>query len=345
MKPGELLKELAFPLTDLTVVMAIVGFGLFEWLAAAAGLLGLWLAFIVVPATFRYAIYLLEARAHGKETLVAGVEIFNIADNLWGIFPLLLLILMAWTGVVVATNVGWQEAQILLAVFFLVYPASMAVLGITRSPLASVNPVMLWRMIRSCGVDYAWIPVLLTAMTLIANFLYRDLLPGFSIYFLGTYLFFLLFTLTGAVVHANGVVAEVDIDAPLPPTAKALAGNLEKARQKVASHAYGFISRGNREGGFRHIREWIQQESDADEAVRWFFNAMMKWDSSNAALFFGQECFAHFLRHENDAQALKTLSACLHLDPRWRPRTEDRSHAVDLAKRHGRDDLIRLLGS
>lgn len=343
MKPADLLKEALFPLTDMTVVMAIIGFGSLLWLAAAAGLLGLWLMFIIVPAAFRYAIYLLEARAHGKETLVAGIEIFNIADNFWGIFPMLLLGGFIWLEFTIAFEMSLRMAQILLGVFFLVYPASMAVLGITRSPVDSVNPVLIARMIRTCGVDYVFIPIVLVTVTLAVAWLVANILPDFAVYYLGIYVFFLLFTYTGAVLHANAVTAEVDIEAPAEKTESEITADLEAERQKVANHAYGFISRGNREGGFRHIREWIESDPDTDQAVAWFFNEMMRWETKEPALFFGQECLSHFLHHELDAQALKLMSRCIHEEPRWKPGRDDREHAIELAERYGREDLLKSI--
>ena len=343
MKPADLLREILFPLTDLTVLMAIVGLGSLLWLADAGGWFGIWLAFIVVPAIFRYAIYLLEARAHGGGTHVAGIEIFNIADNFWGIFPLILLAAVIWVELYIVQNVSLQAAQLVLGIFFLVYPASMAVLGITRSPIESVNPVVLIRMIRACGLDYLWIPAVLILVMLAAAVLTANVLPGFLVYFIGIYIFFLLFTLTGAVLNVKGIAGEIGIDAAVERSEAEISDDLREDRQKVANHAYGFISRGNREGGFAHIRQWIESEADANDAVTWFFHEMMRWEKKDAALFFAQDCLAHFLHHGEDAKALKLMSSCIFEDPRWKPRAEDRQHAVELAERYGRDDLVRSL--
>jgi hypothetical protein len=345
MKPADLGREALFPLTDPAVIMAVIVFGALLWLGTAAGLLGLWLLFIIVPAVFRYAIYLLDARAHGADTYVAGIEIFNIAENLWGLIPLLLLVAIGWTAWLVLNSFGSSPALLMLGVFFLVYPASMAVLALTRSPIASINPVALVRLVRSCGISYMLIPVLLSLIGTAIYYQVLPYLPGFAIYFAAVFLFFLMFTLTGAIVHASGIAAEVGIEEPREKSESDRALDLAAERRKVANHAYGFISRGNREGGFLHIRQWIASEDDADEAVNWFFNEMMRWEKKNAALFFGQECLAHFLHHDRDALALKLLSRCLHEDPAWRPRQEDRQAAVELAERSGRDDLLPALRS
>ncbi len=90
------MRELLFPATDSVVLTAIVTFALLGLLAQHAGLLGLWLGVILLPAVFRYLLMLLEARALGRPTPVAGIELFNIADNLWSLAPLVLVAVVVW---------------------------------------------------------------------------------------------------------------------------------------------------------------------------------------------------------------------------------------------------------
>jgi len=344
MKAADLCREIAYPFTNLTVLLAILSFGSLVWLAAAAGKFGFWLGFIIVPAVFRYGTLVLESRAHGRNAEPAGIEVFNIADNLWGIFPMILLGACIGFAIWLRQQAAPAAAEAFLVIFFLVYPASVAVLVITRSPLASINPVAMYRMVRACGVAYAWIPVVLTSAALVIAAVNDTVLPHFLASYLELYVFFLLFTFTGAIVHRSGVAAEVDIDLPLEKSESERAGDLVAARRRVIDHAYGFIGRGNREGGFRHIRQAIASDPDANAAVAWYFNEMMKWESKQAALFFGQECLAHFLHHQQDGAALKVMTGCLYADPAWRPRPADRELALDLAERCGRHDLMESLG-
>jgi hypothetical protein len=52
-------------------------------------------------------------------------------------------------------------------------------------------------------------------------------------------------------LHRRGINFEVGLEVSDHDDMKAALADLEKQRQKVANHAYGFISRGNREGGSR----------------------------------------------------------------------------------------------
>lgn len=343
MKATDIGRELLYPFTDMALLAAMITFALLAALADAAGRFGIWLGLIILPAFFRYALYLLEARAHGHGAPVPGIELFNWVDNFWALFPLVFLAIVIWSEWYIAVNFSLTAAQWLLIAFLFIYPASLAVLGITRSPLASLNPVALWRMISICGRDYFWIPPIVIALAFAVVWIERFDLPFIIPEIAANYAFFLLFTLTGAVLSAHNVVDEVDIDAPVERTEEELVQDLIKERQKVANHAYGFISRGNRDGGFAHIRQWLETEMALDEAYKWFFHEMLKWETKDPALFFAQEYLPRLLRWQMDNEALKLIARCLHENPRWRPRQEDRDEVHELATRHDREDLVKQL--
>ena len=63
----EYLRELTFPVRNLGTAVALVSFYLFLQLSAAAGVLGIWLLVMVLPALFRYLVLLAQARARGVE--------------------------------------------------------------------------------------------------------------------------------------------------------------------------------------------------------------------------------------------------------------------------------------
>jgi rubrerythrin len=198
-------------------------------------------------------------------------------------------------------------------------------------------------MVRICGRDYFWIPLTVVPVVAVVVWMAPYDTPFLVFDFVSIYAFVLLFTMTGAVLRAHDVTSEIDIELPLEPTESELHDDLIGERQRVANHAYGFISRGNREGGFAHIRAWLQQEANRDEAYQWFFLEMLKWESSVPALFFAQEFLRQLLKWDMDREALKLISRCLHEDPQWRPQQDERADVQDLLDRHGREDLIRKL--
>lgn len=343
MKIAEAARELVFPFTDLAIVQAMIWFWLMSLLIDAAGFLGLWLAVIVLPAFFRYALYLLDARACGRTPPPPGIELFNIVGGFWSLFPLLLLASLAGSLVIIK-DLSPVAGLLMAVTILLIFPASMAILAVTRSPLQSLNPVAIRHMIVSCGPDYLWVPASILLLSTAIGLMAIDTLPMFLVEFLAIYVFYLLFTMTGAILHARDVAVMVDIPDAQAPDETVVHEQLIAARQRVADHAYGFISRGNQAGGLSHIRTWLHDnENDSDDAWEWFFREMLEWESTEPALFYAQDYLSRLLYRSRDREALKLLSRCLHENPQFRPLAPDRARLLELAESNGRDDLLARL--
>ncbi|MFQ5981900.1 MAG: hypothetical protein ACE5KS_00855 [Woeseiaceae bacterium] len=339
--PAKLIREIVYPFTDMAVLAALTTFLLLGVLAAAAGLLGLWLALVILPAYFRYLLYLLEARAHGRGAPSLGIELFNWVENFWSLFPLVLLCLVIWGEIVLLRNLHFLAAVI--PAVLILFPASMAVLAMTRSPAESVNPAAIFRLVRACGRDYLMIPLTVVAMSFVLAYLSFLAVPGILIKAGAMYTSFLLFTLTGTVLHENAATIPVDIPPQREPDAEQLEADLTRKRTQVLNHAYGFVSRGNRQGGLQHIDQWIDQEVDSDAAYRWFFEEMLKWESTDAALFFAQDYLSRLLSQRRDVEALKLINRCLLENARFRPLPGDVAAAQAAADRQRNDELAEYL--
>jgi hypothetical protein len=327
----------------MAIVLALVVFLLLELLAEAAGLLGIWLAIVIVPAYFRYLLYLLEGRASGRDAPSPGIELFNWVENFWSLFPLVLAGLLLWGEFFLISKFSFAVAMAPGVLVLLIYPASMAVLAVTRSPLESMNPAALFVLIKSCGRDYLLIPLVVVAMSFLVWYLVILNVQGILTRAISMYASFLMFTLTGAVLHANDAGITVDIPAPREPDAEKIDADLARERTKVLNHAYGFVSRGNRQGGLRHIFDRIEGEADTAAAYRWFFEHMLKWESKDAALFFAHEYLSWLLGRRRDIEALKLIARCRLEDARFRPLAGDADAALAAAERQGNKELCEYL--
>ena len=87
--------------------------------------------------------------------------------------------------------------------------------------------------------------------------------------------------LTGALIAPMQLVSDVYIPDPAPDDETKIAGHLEQARTAALNHAYGFISRDNREGGFRHLFDEIAKDPDPAAAWDWYFHRMLSWERKN----------------------------------------------------------------
>ncbi|MEX0976572.1 MAG: hypothetical protein WDZ50_05690 [Woeseia sp.] len=343
MSPAWLVRELGFPVTDTVVLIAIVSFALLTALAREAGIFGIWLGIVLVPALYRYLLMLLEARALGIATPVAGIDVFNLVDNVWSLTPLVLLAVSIWGGFLLHHQVSLLAAWVFGMALVGVTPASLAILALTRSPFESLDPRAIVRMIRACGPAYALLPAAMALVGLLVVLLGLTGLPPFILMLVTYYSVFLTFTLTGALLHVRDLQFALTIPDPLQPEEETLRQRRVAERQGVLTHAYGFVSRDNRAGGMAHLRDALGEESYSDDAWRWYFNELLKWESKDAALMLGQEYLTQLLHEERDIEAVKLMSRCLLEGGRFRPLPDDRAAARDVLKKLGREDLIRNL--
>jgi len=154
----EYCRELAYPARSLGTAVSLISFFLLLSLASAAGLIGLWLALLVMPAMFRYLIMLVQARARGGDASPIGAEYFSPTASLWTpyVFVPMFLVAFGWRLIDESFGVG---AGLLFGLFAAaIIPAMMAVLAITQSPTQSLNPVALWTLMRETGASYLFGP-------------------------------------------------------------------------------------------------------------------------------------------------------------------------------------------
>jgi len=346
----DIVRELAYPLTQPVILIALLFFWLLMALANYAGLLGLFLLIVLLPAYFRYLLDILEARAHARQPEPPSIEIFSLVDSLWTLFPLLPVAALIWSrhylgGGESADAMTQLIAALPLLAFLLLMPASLTILVLTRSPLASLNPVSILAVMRRSMPGYLLIPLLIFAVSAGLHGLRLAGVPPLLLDLAGSYQMVLFCSLTGAVMFRNAIHLEVDIPSSPTEDAAAVIGRQLLERQAVASHAYGFISRGNREGGLKHVQDRIGEEADVDGAYEWFFNELMRWESSDAVLYFAQTYLSRLLRMDQDPVAIKVLSRCLHRNPRFVPLQQDRDLTLNLLKKYRREDLLASLAN
>jgi len=343
LNPAELGREIGYPFRHLSVILAVPFFAVLLRISSAAGLIGLPLLLVLLPALLRYLVSLFEARAANRPPDAPSIETFSLWSDSWAMTPLIPLALIAWLQVLSMLNGWWWTAVLVGIAAVYLMPAIVAVLALTHSPVQSLNPASVVRLVRACGPGYALAPTLVLLVSPLLLGLPVLGLPRLLSEIAALYLVVALLTMTAALVHREGLAAQVELPAPRPDPPEARDRRRIRDRQTVASHAYGLASRGNRAGGIAHIRRELEDEPDIAEAALWYFTEMMRWESRDAALEFGRTCLALLLQAGDEAKSLKLLSSCLFAEPRWKPAPDERDSVIDLVRRHGRADLERLL--
>lgn len=340
----EYIDELARPFTDSTVLIAMLTFtGLFA-LADAAGLLGIWLLVVTLPACSRFLIGITAARIDGRPVAPPGIELFSLVDSVWTLLPLVLIV---GGALLVRAMAGTPIAASALALSLaLAVPASVGVLALTRSPAAAINPLHLHALIRRTGKRYLGVPAAVLAAVALLGLLALLGAPSILVAALASYPLFLGFSLTGAVVAGSGLREEVGIPDPVEPAAETLIERDLRSRRAVLDHAYGLFSRGNRAGGLRHIEGFVDRSEyfgTKIEVFEWFFEKMLRWENAGPALALAQVFLSRLVDAGESTAAMKLIGRSLLEDERWRPLPADRERVTELASAAGRTDILTRL--
>lgn len=335
------LRAIFAPLTELTILFPILLFWALVTFGIARLPLGVLVLLLCIAPLFRYQSFVVEAYASGKVPGAFDAEYFNWIGTGWTMCPLLLAVLFGVAGVY-ATD-AWGDAGTWLIVVLAsgIFPASLAVLAITHSALQALNPLAIFRVYQQTGAEFFIAPtyaLVLIWLTLQAS----SLSLGLSV-LTGLFMLFSLASLTGSLIAPHKLVEDVYIPDALEKTESEISADLEKERVASLAHAYGFISRDNREGGFKHIFSEIEKDPDPVAAWTWYFDRMLGWEQPQHALFFAQHCVRDMLAHGEYIPALKVIMRCRLIDAQFKPFREDIPAAVQAAENSGNIELAAVL--
>lgn len=330
MSPRDYLRELAYPASSSSTLIALVTFVVLIGVALLAGLFGIWLVVATIPAMLRYLTMIAEARARDAEAAPPGIEYFTIVGNAWTLFPVVPVLVMAYLVNEMGATFGDLPATFVALGFAALLPAIIGVLVITHSPLQSIDLRAIDRFIRGCGVAYWYAPA--TAVLIVLAPTLLGFAPVWVQIIVEVYFVAAFFAVIGAVTRQSKLFDEVDIpDAIEPDIEKVLAG-LESERIKVVNHAYGFASRGNRDGGLEHIYDWLLKDPDPDAAWSWFLDQMLRWEDTYPALLLAQQYVGRMLEHNDRVAAVKLMLRCRFVNVDFRPLTADLPAAIAAAE-------------
>ena len=345
LRPAEIGRELVYPLTNTAVLFSWLALFLVIEFATNGGILGLLLLLLVLPSFFRYLMRVLDARARGKDPGPLTVDDLLWFGDAWSLFVIVHVAVVIYANYYLGTSVGLAGALLANVLLAAVIPASLAVLAVTRNPVECLIPRSVAGVIRRCGPGYWMLPSYLLLVGVLIWWLNTTRTLSFWLELLTAFLVFAFFALLGAVIAPCKLHDEVSIHEPAEPDQEMLTANLLKERTEVLNHAYGFISRGNRDGGFNHIRVWLEDDPDPDAAWQWFFEQMLCWEIDEPVLVYARTYLGRLLRDGNDVAAVKLMLRCRLIKESFRPLPEDSALAIAAAEHCGNEDLAQVLKS
>ena len=337
----DVVRVMLAPIREFTIFAPLLMFWALIALGIWGGLLGIFLLALTLPPLFRFQSFVVESYANGRVPGAFDAEFFNWVGTMWTMFPLLLAVLFASAGYLAASAWGAAGTWLVIVLASGVVPASLAVLAITHSAAQAMNPLAMLRVYERAGPLFLVAPLYVLALAAIT--INGGSLPLWARIFTTLFTMFSIAALTGALIAPVRLVGDVYIPDPIPDDERRIAGELKQTRTAALNHAYGFISRGNRDGGFRHLFDEIRTDPDPAAAWDWYFHGMLGWEQKSHALFFAQHYIRDALQHGEQKRALKATMRCLHENPEFRPFSEDVAAVEAAAAQCGNEELAEVL--
>jgi len=277
-------------LADPTLIVVSVVYGAALVLAGTALLFGIWLGILVLLSVARYAYEVLRTAAQGRSHLPApSIETMNPVGELSFVLH---FVFFAGLAVVLADpplpqGSPWiQAARLALVVVVLVFPASAALLAITRDLSAALDPRQFVALIREIGRAYAGIHVVGAGIALVvavldgAGRLGELLAAPIAIYGV-----LAVFFATGIVLRSARDVLE--IPGEKEPESEYAERQLHREWQAQLDAAYASIRSGLVAQGYRTIESLVEGAGSSDAAYRWVLQQMLDWEDKTHARAFG----------------------------------------------------------
>ncbi|HEX7079639.1 MAG TPA: hypothetical protein VF329_01325 [Gammaproteobacteria bacterium] len=314
-------------LTDGTLVVVAITYGLLLVLAGGLGLVGL-IARIFVPLSVcRYAYEVLSHVARGRKMIPApGLETMNPVGN----FGLVLhFIFFGGLAVLFATSplLGSGPGAALvsaagLTAVAVAFPASATVIALTGDLGEAFDPRNGAEIVRAIGVRrYGAILAIGAALVFVPSWLAGAVLPAAAARALTApvqiWAWLAVFALIGAAVRSRRDVIEIPGEAE--PEEERSERDRHRAWQTYLDRAYASIRSGLVDEGYRTIRQLLDEAGMTDEVHEWVLDHMLAWEDRTHGFAFANRCIGRLLESGRAPAAVELAARCASLDRRFRP--------------------------
>ncbi len=328
-----------------TVLVTAIVYGFLLRLASAAGLFGFLLWLMITLSLWRYGYGVLRHVANGWTRFPPpAIESTNPVGDFAVVFHsalFSLLLYMLATTPFIEGVLRWVLFFAVLAVF----PASAAIMAMTRNAGAALNPVGLASLVGDLGADYA--KLLCVSLLLGALMALTADVPwylGIFAEMLSVWTILALFLATGAVLRAHR--HELDLLEGLDDTEQRELRERQAHWRKTLDRAYTSVRSGLPAQAYRTVKELIGDEKDSLEIYQWAFNAMLEWDEPKHAAMLGERFAARLWEEDRKVDALDLAQRCRKLSSSFVPpasfTAELAAYARELGRHRLADDLEDL---
>jgi hypothetical protein len=332
-------------LANSTIIVTAVVYGFLLKLAMAAGLAGLLLRLLITLSLFRYGYSVLRHVANGwNEFPPPDIE----STNPIGQFTVVMHSVLFGTLLYLFATTPFVDGPlrwVLLVAVSAVFPASAAIMAMTRSAAAALSPRGLADLIGDLGGDYL---KLLVVSLLLSAF---NALTSSWPWYLGIFAEMVSVWTTLALFLATGVTLrahrdELDLLEGLDDAEQRELRERQDGWQKILDRAYASVRSGLPAQAYRTVKELIESEGDSLEVHQWTFNGMLAWDDPKHAAMLGERFAKKLWDAGRKHDALELAQRCRKLSPSFAPPAAFTAELAAYAREVGRhrlaDDLAEL---
>lgn len=302
-----------------TVLVTSAAYGLLLAIASSAGIFGLSLMLLVTLSAWRYGYALLRDVARGRQAHIPppGIETMNPVGEMMLIWHFIAFPAVIFLMVVVApfgsSGIGVGLNLIVAAVFVVVFPASVALMGFTNNIAVALNPAAIRSVMLVMGRDYyalvaACVALVLAAIAVRQGAASLGIAGGIGPSIVGVWAWLALFALIGSSLHAHA--DELDIPS-VRVIAEARAADERVARWRAELDlAYTALRSGHAQEGFDTINKLVESNGRSREIQFWLFEQMFAWDPRRYALRVGARLIEQLLAERDEATAFELYLRC-----------------------------------
>ena len=347
------------PIFNPTLLITAVVYGVLLWIVTprsldalvGPALFGLVVFFMVSLSIFRFAYHVLREVALGRKYITppdlestnpVGEFSFALHGALYTLSPIMFTLMPLIIG-------DGPTAQYIRGLGLLVvlgsFPASVAVMAMTRNTAAALSPISIGAVIKVLRFDYVlllgWCAAVLVLAALAAALFGGG--SGILDEIIGVWGFLALFALVGSAIRAH----RADFDYADVDEIRAQHADEDRKRAWTAAvdRAYASIRSGFVDQGYHTLKQLIASEHDSLEVYQWVFNRMLDWQEQKFALDLARRFVVRLVEEKREPAALDLIQQCRRLSPTFDVPREAAAHLSGYARSIGRPKLAEELAA
>jgi len=334
-------------LANSTVIVTAVVYGLLLKIAGFAGFFGLLLWILISLSLWRYCYSVLRNVARGWNHFPPPeIESTNPVGEMAVVLHYVFFASLSYL-VVTTPFIGAPLRVVLLGVVAVAFPASAAVMGMTNSLIAALNPMSVSTVVRELGADY--VKLVAVCAGLFALGFVSDQLAAIS-WLLGllgdilaVWTTLALFLAIGAALRAHRF--DFDLLEGLDDAEQRDERERHNEWQKTLDRAYASVRSGLAAQAYRTVKELIASENDSLEVYQWTFNGMLRWDEPHHAVLLGERFAKRLWDEGKKVDALDLAQRCRKLSPQFVPPAAFAAELAAYARSIGRHRVADEIGA